>query len=133
MSDKPQAPTPPEFKRDAKGRLLPGQGSLNPSGQPAWVQAVRLQLSDDLPTGANALRAIIAGEATVTVLDKEGTAIEVGPSHKDQIAAVKVLFEFTLPKPKQEVELSGSVKTSPLAGMSREELLSIALGKPPEK
>ena len=133
MSGKPQASTQPEPKRDEKGRILPGQGSLNPSGQPEWVQAIRDQLRSDLPTAAKALREIISGEAECDVILKSGEVARIGPAHKDRVAAVKVLFEFTLPKPKQEVELSGQVKTSPLAGMTREELLAIALGKPPEK
>jgi hypothetical protein len=128
----PQASTPQGPARDEKGRILPGQGSLNPSGQPAWVAEIREQLRQGLPAAAKTLAGIIDGTATQRALDRAGNEVVLDPPFKDRVAAVKVLFEFTLPKPKLEVGRDQQ-RAVPLAGMTREDLLAIALGKTPEK
>ena len=131
MSSEPQTPSPVALKRDSQGRLLPGQGSLNPGGQPKWLRTVREALENGSAEAAGYLVRVVAGEETEHVVDKDGAAIEVPLRGKDRIAAAKVILEFTVPKPKQELELSSGAR--PLSGLATELLLRVAAdGHPPK-
>lgn len=124
MSEPPQTPTP-AAKRDANGRILPGQGSLNPGGQPQWVGSVRKMLEACVIDGVVVLQKIIAGDREDIYLTKSGEELKVECRAKDKIAAVKLAMEFTLSKPKQEVEVnSSSGETSEL----RREVLARLVG-----
>lgn len=46
---------------------------------------------------------------------------------KDSIAASKVWLEYSLPKPKQALRVSGD-KNAPLSGLSLEDLLAVGRG-----
>lgn len=107
----PQKPSPVE--RDEKGRPVQGGGSLNPGGQPKWVKEVRDALAQNcVPLAEKRLRKILE---------------EDHADPDDWIKAAKVVFEFTIPKPKQDVNVTG-IPPSPFAGMTPEQLLAIARG-----
>lgn len=99
MADEPQTSTAP--LRDAKGRLVSGGGSLNPSGEHKWLADVKKELQGGSIDAAQYLNRVIKGEETfVTVVGKDATEVTLPVMPKDRIAAVKVLFEYLLPKPK---------------------------------
>lgn len=110
MARKPlQSKAPEAPARGEKGQLLPGS-TANPGGLPKWVKEVRDALGKDLPLARRKLR------------------LRLRDDNPDvQLKAIDILFKYTLPKPKQEVEVSGEVK-SPLAGMTPEQLLAIVKG-----
>lgn len=101
---------PPEGPaRDAKGRLLPGH-SGNPGGFPKEIADVQKMLRERcLPR---------AQERLSELLESEDEQIAV--------AAVKVTFDYTVPKPKQSLEVGGKLDTggSVIAGVSSEDLLT---------
>lgn len=104
MSKAPQTPIS-EVKRDAQGRILPGQ-TLNPGGLPAWVGPVRAMLEAGALRGAKLLCEVIDGTAKDVHVTKDGEEIPIDCRMKDRLFAVRLAFEFTIPKPKQEVEVS---------------------------
>lgn len=108
MSDEPQPSTAAGQPRDPKtGRLLGGHGSLNPGGQDKWVKECRERLLAGSVDAADYLVRVIRGEEKfVTVMGKDAVEVTLEVQPKDRINAVKLLFEFVLTKPKQEVEVS---------------------------
>lgn len=99
-----------EAKRDAKGRLRPGS-SGNPGGLPKWRKELTEALKDSAQSAANLLERVI---------DDEGADMQ----HRIQAAAVAL--RYTVPTPKQQVEVSGSV--SALQQIDAETLRRIASG-----
>jgi hypothetical protein len=107
VSDEPQASSAEDLSRDPKtGRILPGR-TLNPGGQEKWVKECRERLLAGSVDAADYLVRVIRGEEQfITVVGKDATEVTLPVQPKDRINAVKLLFEFTLTKPKQEVEVS---------------------------
>lgn len=91
-------------KRRLDGRFGKGN-SANPGGQPKWMKETRESLRRMLPGSAERLEGII----------RDG-------EDKDSVAAIRLLFDFTLPKPTQKHKVTGKVE-NPLAGMTTEQLL----------
>lgn len=124
-NEPPQTPTA-EATRDPKtGRILPGK-TLNPGGDPKWLGEVRRRLQAGCVDAADYLVSVVRGEEKfLDVYGKEATEIELPVMPKDRIAAAKVIFEYTVPKPRQELEVSGSTgETSEL----RREVLARLVG-----
>lgn len=100
-------------ERDERGRVV--KGTPNPGGQPKWVREVQ---------GALRESAERANEILLRILnDPEATRPEL-------LKAVEIAFSYTLPKPKQTVELEGSVTTTTTsleaAGLTREQIVALA-------
>jgi len=108
-AEKPQSRTA-AVQRDAKGRIA-GGGSLNPGGLPKWRKELTEALKDSAQSAANLLERVI---------DDEGADMQ----HRIQAAAVAL--RYTVPTPKQQVEVSGSV--SALQQIDAETLRRIASG-----
>lgn len=102
---KPQSKSP-EVKRDAKGRLAKGS-SGNPGGLPKW----RRDLAEALKASA---------QAAANLLDEVISDDNADMQHRIQAAAVAL--RYTVPAPKQKVEVSGGVSLD----LTREELRAIA-------
>ena len=99
--------------RDEKGRIAPGSESLNPGGLPQWVREVRNALQGGSVEAAEYARSVLKDASEET---------------KNRLFAAKLVLDFTVPKPKQEVEVSGSGVASPLAGLTPEQLLALVKG-----
>lgn len=106
---KPQSKFP-EAKRDAKGRLQPGS-SGNPGGLPQWRRELTAALQEDAHRAREVLR---------EVLD------DVGADPQHRIQAASVVLRYTVPTPKHQLEVSGSV--SAISQLDTETLLRIASG-----
>lgn len=98
--------------RNAAGQITKGHTG-NPGGQPKWVNEVKSALETCASEGAAFLLSIIRGEATAQVVTREGDVIEVGPSHENRLRAVDIALAYTMPKPKQQVEVSGTIAPRP--------------------
>lgn len=85
-------------------------GTANPGGMPKWLKEVRQGLKDMHPGAKARLASIIANG-----------------SDKDAATAIRVLYDFTLPKPKVRVKVEGA-PDSPFAGLSLEDLLALGRG-----
>lgn len=119
MSTPPENKPPEGPKRDEKGRLLPGSTG-NPGGRSKRVQRARRGLEKGLPEAVDVLLGLIRAPRRTDYDDAEGV------SDRDKLAGIRLLLEFTVVKPKTEVEVNGTV--SPLAGLTREDLLAIIKG-----
>lgn len=97
--------------RAPDGTFKPGAPSANPGGQPKWMREMRESLKAMLPSTRKRLANII----------------ESG-SDKDATAAARLVLEYTLPKPRARVKVEGA-GSSPLAGLSAEQLVALATGK----
>lgn len=108
MSAKPGVRPPEEPKRSENGTFAKGT-SGNPGGFPKDVAAAQKLLREkNLPA---ALKRI--GE----LLDSENEVVALG--------AAKLVIDYTVPKPKQEVGVSGELKTGDAAaGLTGEDLLT---------
>lgn len=125
MPEAPQTPEPVGPKRDDKGRLLPGGPSLNAGGDPSWLRDVRAKLRAGSADAAEYLVRVVNGKEVTVHTNADGEDVEVPVQPRDRIAAAKVIFEYTVPKPKQEVEVNASTgETSEL----RREVLTILAG-----
>ena len=109
MNEKvPDLRSPEERRED--GTFAPGR-SPNPGGQAKWLQPIKADLKAGVPGVLTRLMGIIQnGE------------------DKDAIAAGKVWLDYSLPKPKQTVKVSGNGTASPLATLSLEDLLALGRG-----
>lgn len=97
-----------------------GKGkSGNPGGQPEWVASVRDSLMQVTQDGAGVLRDIVRG--VPVDVDVDGEVRKVTPQVRDRIAAIKLAFEYTLPKPDAEA-LAKAIKEAG-APLTREEAL----------
>lgn len=94
---------PPPGKPFKKGQ------SGNPGGQPKWVKEVRDLLMEDAAAARKLLRRVIDDE---------------GEETKERVRASEIVLSYTIPKPKQEMEVSGSVST--LQGIDAETIRKIA-------
>lgn len=102
MPDKPQTPTAVEPKRNEKGQLVAGGGSLNPGGEPRWLREVRSELEAGSLDAAKYLARVVRGEEKfLSVVGKDATQVELPVMPKDRIAASKVVFEYIIPKPRE--------------------------------
>lgn len=125
--DEPQTPTTVEPKRDEQGRVVPNTGSLNPGGELRWVKKLRKRLQKGCPGAADYLISVIQGNETfVTVVGKDATEVTLPVMPKDRIAACKLLFEYTVPKPKQEVEVTGNASGGQMSEVARGLLSKLA-------
>lgn len=97
------------IERVQRGHFAPGK-SANPGGQSKWLTEIRAGLKAMHPAARERLEKII----------KDGT-------DKDAASAIRVLYEFTLPKPKQRVKVEGANR-SPFEGLSLEDLLALGRG-----
>ena len=78
-----------------------GKGrSGNPGGQPAWVAKVRAALQSVSENGAKVLDDIVQGRPVDTVVGDE--VVQVTPRVQDRLTAIRIAFDFTLPKPDAE-------------------------------
>lgn len=92
--------------RREDGTIMPGGPSLNPGGKPAWVIAVRASLEGIVSRkGVRLLEQVIGGEAVDMKL--EGETIQMTPELSDRLRALDLALQYSLAKPKQQVELSG--------------------------
>lgn len=114
MADEPQPPL--TQGRDPKtGRILPGH-TLNPSGEPAWLSALKARLREGSLAAADYLNRVVKGEETfVTVVGKDATEVTLPVMPKDRIAAVKVMFEYLVPKPKEPQDPASTQSRTALA------------------
>lgn len=112
-----------ESAREADGRWKPGV-SGNPSGTHRWLQKVRKRLQKGSARAATYLMRVADGKETTYKVTKDGATVEVELEAKDRIMACKVILEYTVPKPKQELEVTTT--PSPLEGIDREVLLQWA-------
>ena len=106
-----------------------GKGkSGNPGGQPEWVASVRDSLMEVTQDGAAVLRDIVRG--TPVDVDVDGEVRKVTPQVRDRLAAIKLAFEYTLPKPDAEAlakaisdvgpKATREVVMAALAGLAKE-------------
>lgn len=93
------------------GVPFPKGKSGNPGGQPKWLREVRDGLRSLAPKAYRRLESII----------------DTG-SDKDATAAAKVVFEYTLPKPKQTHRVEGK-NGDPLAALTDVQLVAFIAGK----
>lgn len=91
MSDNPDSTPPAALKRDAKGRILPGQ-SLNPGGLPKGLGEVK-----DLARRHTK-------EAVMTLVEIMGDKLQPAPA---RVGAAVALLDRGWGKPTQAVEHSG--------------------------
>jgi hypothetical protein len=97
-----------------------GKGqSGNPGGQPEWVASVRDSLMQVTQDGAAVLGDIVRGVPVDVEVD--GEVCKVTPQVRDRLTAIKLAFEYTLPKPDAEA-LAKAIKESG-APLTREEAL----------
>lgn len=102
---KPQVKQSEVLPRRPDGTILPGH-TANPGGQPRWVAAVRNSLQGIVSDkGVKLLEQVIGGEAIDTVL--EGEVIRMTPELADRLRALDIALAYSIPKPKQQLELSG--------------------------
>jgi hypothetical protein len=92
-------------KRDALGRILPGQ-SGNPGGRPRELSGLRELIREHGPSLVQKLLSIARGEDLRDVVAGD-SVVQIGPSHSDQIRASEVLLSYWVGKPTQAVEVSG--------------------------
>lgn len=85
--------------------------TANPGGQPKWLKGVRESLKNLTPLAARTLESVMTGA------DKDA----------DRVAAAKVVLEYTVPKPKQTLKVSGD-KNAPFSALSLEDLLALGRG-----
>lgn len=99
MAEDPQDHTelePP--RRNERGQLVPGGGSLNPGGrQKKDVAKALRRLAKGSSAAADYLNRVIAGEETTTVVTKAG-AMDIPVPAKDRIAAALGTLKLLLPK-----------------------------------
>jgi hypothetical protein len=89
------------------------KGSANPGGQPKWVKEVRDSLRALHPVARDRLEAIITqGE------------------DKDATAAIRIVYDFSLPKPKQTHRVESDGKDA-LGGLTPEQLVAFVKGQKP--
>lgn len=99
----PEVPGKP-FKKGESG---------NPGGAPKWLKEVREGLKSLHPAAKQRLTSIIA----------DG-------SDKDATAAIRVVYEYTVPKPKQTHRVEGK-NGDPLASLTAEQLVAFVTGRKP--
>lgn len=95
-------------ERDEKGRVR-GGGSLNPGGLPKWRRELAEALKESAEKGANLLAEVIE---------------DAGADMQHRLQASAIALRYTVPQPKQTVEVSGSVST--LQGIDAETIRKIA-------
>lgn len=115
-------------KRDALGRILPGQTG-NAGGRPRELAGLRELIKEHGPALVEKLLAIAKGEDMRDMVAGENV-VQVGPSHSDQIRASEVLISYWVGKPTQAMELSGPdgepLKTAlDLSKLSNDELKTL--------
>lgn len=89
------------------------KGSPNPGGQPKWVKEVRDSLRALHPVARERLETIITnGE------------------DKDANVAIRIVYDFSLPKPKQTHRVEGGGRDA-LAGLTPEQLVAFVKGEKP--
>lgn len=103
----PQSKGPEERapERRPDGTFAPGS-SGNPGGVPEWVRKVRAQLEEGSPEAADLLKRLVRGEVTEEVVTKAGV-MTLPADAKTRAFAAKTMLEFVVPKPKQEIEVTG--------------------------
>lgn len=102
-----------------------GKGkSGNPGGQPEWVAAVRDSLQSVATDGAEVLGDIVRGVPVEVEVD--GEVMKVTPQVRDRLTAIKIAFEYTLPKPDAEALAKAIGEAGPKA--SRELVLAALAG-----
>lgn len=112
--------------RDEKGRLVKG-AALNPGGQPAWVKELRDLLQDDAKAGRALLRRVIDGERVAKFVAEDGSEVEVAPRLEDRIKAAEIALRYTMPVPKQTLEIeAGETTESAFKALTVEALLALA-------
>lgn len=104
----PQQSKPPVVRRE-DGTIA--SGTPNPGGIPKWLKGVRDSLKSLTPLAATTLESVMRH----------------GENDKDRVAAAKVVLEYTVPKPKQTLKVSGD-KSAPLSALSLEDLLVLGRG-----
>ena len=102
-NSKPEIPGTP-FQKGTSG---------NPSGRPKWLKGVVDGLKKLHPAAETRLASIITHGAD-----------------KDAAAAIRVLYDFTIPKPKQTHRVEGK-GGDPLALLTPEALVAFVTGKKP--
>lgn len=114
-----------EDVRNERGRFTPGN-SANPGGQPQW----RRQFMEAFGKRC----APLAEEVLWRVLNRkdEHGAPDPDITTDHQLRAAEDVLLYVLPKPKQEVSVEGELK-SPFAGLTPQQLVAIATGKPTEE
>lgn len=124
----PQRPSAEERPiRDALGRIAPG-ATLNPGGQPQWLRDVKAKLEAGNTKAADYLLSVIDGKETAVMATKDGP-IDIPVQPKDRIAAVKVVFEYTIPKPRPADD-DGEQGANPMAALAAALLARLAGGGP---
>lgn len=94
-------------------QFKPGQ-SGNPGGQPAWLKKVRQSLRGLTPLARKTLREVMKN----------------APKDGDKVRAAEVVLKYTVPQPKQRVEVSRG-GNDPLAGLTPEQLVAFVKGEKP--
>lgn len=89
------------------------KGSPNPGGQPKWVKEIR--------DGLRALHPAALTRLTAIIRDGED---------KDANAAIRLVYDFSLPKPKQTHRVEGK-GGDPLASLTAEQLVALVTGRKP--
>lgn len=111
-----QTKTPDAPRRDEKGRLLPGS-SGNPGGLSKWQRKLVKALESKA--------APLAAELLVKVLGDEDGKYNIA----EQLKAADIALKYAAPRPQQRVTVEGHVSTtSPLAGLTPEQLLALVKG-----
>ena len=91
----------------ASGRGFTKGKSGNPGGQPQWVKKVRDSLRALTPLAKKTLRDVMQnGE------------------DKARVAAAKTVLEYTVPKPKQRLKVSGQL-SNPVGELSTEDIQAL--------
>lgn len=123
-------PYKPKVMRDSHGRVVAGTGAMNPGGRPLGpVRMIEYLTGGGEEMVVHAVRTL-RGEITVVVVTKEGDAIEVGPSHKDQAAAREFLSNRFWGKSPETIRVEAAEanqeRTVDVSAMSVEEMRILA-------
>ena len=131
---------PPEWRH---GRLLPNRQSINPSGRPKWVNEFQQVFRERLAKPSADVLARVMDRALDTsdidgAIDKVDVAenpslfarleSEKNERFNQAIRAAGEAMKYILPKPKETPvdEDMSKKENSPMAGITREQLLAIA-------
>jgi hypothetical protein len=123
-AEKPKRGNPKWAKDPVTGKGKSG----NPGGQPEWVASVRDSLMQVTQDGAAVLGDIVRGVPVDVEVD--GEVRKVTPQVRDRLTAIKLAFEYTLPKPDAEAlakaigeggpKATREVVMAALAGLAKE-------------
>ena len=113
MSDEPHSK--PVLARDEQGRILPGQGSLNPGGRPKKLFGLVMGLNEHVPH---------AVEQLVALLDSEDPKV--------RITAVKEVLDRVYGKPHQAVVMSGELTVQEVLAKAAAGVLAAAAAEAEE-